>query len=238
MRAAGSFVIPTEGEKSANVWYRIHLKVTDSGGLTHESFRDVLPRTTRSHPSNRPRGPAGFARRRANGRAYFFRRRSGDQARIATVRSQSLERHDLRVSELVGRRHNRTRHRNARHRHDARCRLCAKPENAPGVVQFSASAYQASEADGHVDVTVTRSGDTSAARVEYATTTAQPRSVPTICPRSARSVSRSGETSKVIRVLLTGGAVVEATGDFQHQPTRVSARPSRSARPTSHNHDR
>jgi glucose/arabinose dehydrogenase len=42
---SGSFVIPTTGHTEANVWYRIHLTVTDSGGLTHTSFRDVLPRT-------------------------------------------------------------------------------------------------------------------------------------------------------------------------------------------------
>ena len=41
---SGSFAIPTTGETSDNVWYRIHLTVRDSGGLTHSSFRDVLPR--------------------------------------------------------------------------------------------------------------------------------------------------------------------------------------------------
>ncbi|HEY8227116.1 MAG TPA: PQQ-dependent sugar dehydrogenase, partial [Pyrinomonadaceae bacterium] len=40
---SGSFVIPTTGETSADVWYRIHLLVTDSDGLTHSSFRDVTP---------------------------------------------------------------------------------------------------------------------------------------------------------------------------------------------------
>ena len=42
----GSFVIPTTGETSPNVWYRIHLTVQDSGGLTHSSFRDILPRVS------------------------------------------------------------------------------------------------------------------------------------------------------------------------------------------------
>jgi glucose/arabinose dehydrogenase len=41
----GSFVIPRRGETSANVWYRIHLTVRDSGGLTHTTFHDVVPRT-------------------------------------------------------------------------------------------------------------------------------------------------------------------------------------------------
>jgi glucose/arabinose dehydrogenase len=40
----GSFTIPTSGETSANVWYRISLTVRDSAGLTHTTFRDVLPR--------------------------------------------------------------------------------------------------------------------------------------------------------------------------------------------------
>ncbi len=39
----GSFEIPRNGETSADVWYRIYLTVTDSSGLTHVSFRDILP---------------------------------------------------------------------------------------------------------------------------------------------------------------------------------------------------
>ncbi|HEX8128272.1 MAG TPA: PQQ-dependent sugar dehydrogenase [Pyrinomonadaceae bacterium] len=41
----GSFLIPTTGETAANVFYRIHLTVRDSGGLTHTVSRDVTPRT-------------------------------------------------------------------------------------------------------------------------------------------------------------------------------------------------
>jgi glucose/arabinose dehydrogenase len=44
-QTGGSFVVPTSGETSTNVFYRITLVVTDSGGLQHTSFRDVLPRT-------------------------------------------------------------------------------------------------------------------------------------------------------------------------------------------------
>ena len=39
----GSFTIPIEGEVSANVWYRLYLTVTDSGGLTYTSYRDIYP---------------------------------------------------------------------------------------------------------------------------------------------------------------------------------------------------
>jgi glucose/arabinose dehydrogenase len=41
----GSFPIPTNNETAADVFYRIHLTVTDSAGLTHSTFRDVTPVT-------------------------------------------------------------------------------------------------------------------------------------------------------------------------------------------------
>jgi glucose/arabinose dehydrogenase len=43
---SGTFVIPNTGETSTDVFYRIHLTVTDSAGRSTESFVDVLPRTT------------------------------------------------------------------------------------------------------------------------------------------------------------------------------------------------
>ena len=53
---SGSFVIPMTGETATNVWYRIHLTVTDADGLQHSVFRDVLPRTVtltlNSSPAN------------------------------------------------------------------------------------------------------------------------------------------------------------------------------------------
>jgi len=41
---SGSFVIPATGETATNVWYRIHLTVTDPSGLSHSVYRDVFPR--------------------------------------------------------------------------------------------------------------------------------------------------------------------------------------------------
>ena len=43
--AKGSFTVPTDGETSPDVWYRIHLTVTDPGGLTGAAQRDIHPRT-------------------------------------------------------------------------------------------------------------------------------------------------------------------------------------------------
>lgn len=40
---SGTYTIPDSGETSANVFYRIHLTVQDSAGLTFETTRDVLP---------------------------------------------------------------------------------------------------------------------------------------------------------------------------------------------------
>jgi glucose/arabinose dehydrogenase len=39
----GQFTIPSAGETATDVWYRIHLTVRDSSGLTHTTYRDVTP---------------------------------------------------------------------------------------------------------------------------------------------------------------------------------------------------
>ena len=41
--SSGSFTIPDTGEASANTWYRIHLRATDSDGNTTEVTRDITP---------------------------------------------------------------------------------------------------------------------------------------------------------------------------------------------------
>jgi hypothetical protein len=41
----GSVTIPVIGETASDVWYRVHLTVTDSIGLTSTTFRDVIPNT-------------------------------------------------------------------------------------------------------------------------------------------------------------------------------------------------
>ena len=54
-RRSGSFVVPTTGHTEDNVWYRIHLTVTDSAGLTHTTYTDVVPRkVTLSFATNPP----------------------------------------------------------------------------------------------------------------------------------------------------------------------------------------
>ena len=43
--SSGTFPIPTSGETSANVWYRVYLTASDSTGLSTTSYVDVLPNT-------------------------------------------------------------------------------------------------------------------------------------------------------------------------------------------------
>lgn len=40
---SGTYAIPRVGETSTNVWYQVHLRVTDVSGLTSEAYVDVKP---------------------------------------------------------------------------------------------------------------------------------------------------------------------------------------------------
>ena len=109
---SGSFTIPATGETSANVFYRIHLRVRDSAGLTRSVRRDVLPRkstvTLASNPTGlqlkldgqavttpyRFVGVVGMQRRleavspqAANGSTWTFQGWSDGGARIHTIRT-------------------------------------------------------------------------------------------------------------------------------------------------------
>lgn len=53
---SGSFTIPNTGEKSANVFYRIFLIVTDSEGMTDSAYVDILPNTSTITLNTQPSG--------------------------------------------------------------------------------------------------------------------------------------------------------------------------------------
>ncbi|HPH45469.1 MAG TPA: PQQ-dependent sugar dehydrogenase [Chryseolinea sp.] len=53
---SGSFLIPDEGETSANVFYRITLTVTDSEGLTDQESIDLIPRKSTISLETDPEG--------------------------------------------------------------------------------------------------------------------------------------------------------------------------------------
>ncbi|MEM0992355.1 MAG: PA14 domain-containing protein [Bacteroidota bacterium] len=51
----GYFVVPKRGSISDNAWYRIHLEVTDSKGLSGTIFRDVFPEKAAFQVKTQPR---------------------------------------------------------------------------------------------------------------------------------------------------------------------------------------
>ena len=53
---SGSFPVPTLEETSANVFYRFHLEVKDSGGLTQSVSRDIQPRKSTVTLATNPAG--------------------------------------------------------------------------------------------------------------------------------------------------------------------------------------
>ncbi|AYB35114.1 carbohydrate-binding protein [Chryseolinea soli] len=53
---SGSFVIPTSGEVSDNVWYRLILIVTDAAGLRDTVYRDILPQKSTISLATQPAG--------------------------------------------------------------------------------------------------------------------------------------------------------------------------------------
>ncbi len=54
--ATGQVTIPTQGETSANIFYRFHLRATDSAGATHVVTRDIQPQTAQIVVTTSPAG--------------------------------------------------------------------------------------------------------------------------------------------------------------------------------------
>ena len=52
----GSFSIPTTGETDDNQWYRLYLRVTDSGGLQNTTFVEIFPRKVTINLATNPAG--------------------------------------------------------------------------------------------------------------------------------------------------------------------------------------
>ena len=62
---SGTFTIPTTGEVATDVWYRIHLTVKDSTGLTHSVFPRHPSGCRDDHALYKSGGIAGQVRRSA-----------------------------------------------------------------------------------------------------------------------------------------------------------------------------
>ena len=56
--ASGSVLIPVRGESSDNIFYRFHLRATDSAGLTNEVARDIQPMKAQITLATEPAGLA------------------------------------------------------------------------------------------------------------------------------------------------------------------------------------
>ena len=87
--ASGNATVPVRGETSDNIFYRIHLRATDSAGATTEVTRDVLPQKVAGDPGHAARWAAPHARRPAGDRAAQLHRRGRHRARPRCGRSES-----------------------------------------------------------------------------------------------------------------------------------------------------
>jgi glucose/arabinose dehydrogenase len=54
--SGGVFTIPTTGHPEHNVYFRFYLEVSDSGGLTHQVYRDIYPQTVSYSLRTQPSG--------------------------------------------------------------------------------------------------------------------------------------------------------------------------------------
>ena len=209
----GSFTIPTTGETSANVWYRIHLTVRDSRGLTHSSFRDLLPRKSTLSFATNPAGlqitldgqpqttpfavesVVGMRRtlgvitpQPANGVTYDFASWSDGGAashEIATPDASTTYTATFSARQIIT------------------------------TIQLSSAAYQTNEGTGGIEITVTRAGDTSAAvSVDYATNdgTASERS--DYITALGTLTFAAGQASRSFNVLLVDDLLPEGTETF------------------------
>jgi glucose/arabinose dehydrogenase len=205
---SGSFTIPTTGETSANVWYRIHLTVRDSAGLTHTSFRDILPRTSTITLATNPAGlqltldgqpvtspvqivgVVGMTRtlgvvspQLAGGISYQFS--SWSDAGAAT--------HDISTPA-------------------ANTTYTATFSAQQQTLSFGAASYNTSEGSGSVAINITRAqGTNGEVTVDYAASggTATERTDYTTFVGTVRFLN--GETSKTLMLLLTEDGFVDGS---------------------------
>ncbi|MFL6282108.1 MAG: PQQ-dependent sugar dehydrogenase [Pyrinomonadaceae bacterium] len=221
---SGSFDIPVEGEKSADVWYRIHLRVTDSAGLSHESVRDVLPRTSRVTLRTEPDGLQVSLDGEPALAPTEFVGVAGLKREVSTETLQALGgvTYDFQGWSDGGE----ATHEISTPADDATLTAVFAPRstNAPGVVRFETQAYSATEGDGSVSLVVMREGDASRAlTVEYSTTDSTASERSDYLPAIGMLDFAPGETSKVLRVLLTDGSSPEPLEQFNVSLSSVSA---------------
>jgi glucose/arabinose dehydrogenase len=223
--SGGSFVVPTTGETSPNVRYRIRLQVRDSGGLTHETFRDVRPRlaqvTLRTEPAGLAlaldgrrvisghsfTGVVGItrtisadARQRLGGVEYEFRGWadgvSGPTREVATPAVDSLFTARYEPVQVTG----------------------------PRVFAFESADYQVIEGERRLTLLVRRSGDiTAAASVDYATLDGTATERADYTTALGRLDFAAGQSERSITILIGDGVEAETEESFSVALSNASA---------------
>ncbi|HEY0003648.1 MAG TPA: Calx-beta domain-containing protein, partial [Pyrinomonadaceae bacterium] len=193
-----------------NVWYRLTLTVTDSGGFSTTVLRDILPRKSTIRLATNPQwllltldgqpvtapaavvGVVGMTRtlgalspQTLNGVTYEFDSWSDGGAAIHDISTQSSD------TTYTANFH-------------------VKPPTTGPAFQFDASSYQAGEDDGSITINVSRSGDASAAAsVNYATSNGTASERGDYITALGTIDFAPGEISRSFSILLTDDLYVE-----------------------------
>ncbi|HZI18965.1 MAG TPA: PQQ-dependent sugar dehydrogenase [Pyrinomonadaceae bacterium] len=213
--ASGSFVVPAVGETSPNVWYRVRLIARDSGGLTHETFRDVRPRLSVVTLRTEPAGLQLALDGRAVPSGHAFTGVVGIVRALSAPERQTLDgvEYEFRDwSDGGAAAHEIT---TAAADTTLTATYAPAPPTGPRTIAFESAEYRVVERFRQVTLRVMRGGDaTRAASVEYATAdgTATDRSDYTTA--IGRLDFAPGETEQTITIIIIHGAAGESTESF------------------------
>lgn len=211
--AEGTFGIPTSGEVSSNVWYRIYLTVTDSGGLSQTTFRDIFPRKANISLATNPAGLQVALDGQPRSTPFSVMGVVGMKRQLSVVSPQTVNGVTYEFQSWSD--EGATSHEISTPDSDVTytTNFAALPDQS--TIQFDQPTYNVSENEGSIKLTVTRSGDLStAATVDYSTVndTASDRSDYTTCVGQFRF--SAGESEKSLTVLITDDLLVQGDRRF------------------------
>jgi glucose/arabinose dehydrogenase len=207
---SGSFIIPTLGETATNVWYRIILTVTDSGGLTHTSYVEIFPRVSTINLGTNFSGLLLTVDGQPQATAFSINSVVGMRRTLGAVSPQTVNGVTYEFETWSD---------GGAATHDISTPATAttytaifhiKTTSPSDTIQFASSAYNVNESEPSATITLTRSGNLSlAATVDYAASngTASDRSDYTTALGTL--TFEAGVTSKTFNILLTDDAYVE-----------------------------
>ncbi len=207
----GSFTASTTGETSANVWYRIYLTVTDSGGLSQTVTRDVFPRKANITLVTNPAGLQTTLDGQPQATPVTVQSVVGITRTLGVVSPQTINgvTYDFTSwSDGGGVTHDiSTPARDTIYTATFTARQALPP---PVALQFDAASYRVSEGGASASVNVSRTGDASSVvTVDYQTSdnTASQRTDYTLA--NGTLTFAAGETTKSFVVLITDNGRVD-----------------------------